>query len=111
MLPLYTRVAVSGNSLDASHSRVLKDTFIKLQQDGVRNIITDLSHCDICDDTGLGILLIGARLCRNAGGCMLLVLNGTYIKERIKEKELNRVLKIFSSFQEAVDYLEGVQNS
>ena len=111
MLPLYTRVAVSGNSLDASHSRVLKDTFIKLQQEGVKNIITDLSQCSSCNDTGLGILLIGARLCRNAGGCMLLILSGTYIAERIREKELDRVLKVFGSLQDAVDYLETVQNS
>ena len=102
----YTRVAVSGSILDASHSRVFKDTLLSLSQQGVKYLLADLSDVEGCDDNGLGVLLIGARLCRNAGGRLVTVISVPSVVARIDEKELRKVLTLFTNREEAEAYMQ-----
>ncbi len=108
ILSHYTRVAVSGSELDASHSRVLKEELLRLNQQGVKYLMVDLSEVTTIDDNGLGVLLIGARLCRNTGGRLVTVITSPSALARIAEKELAEVLTLFMRREEGETFLSAL---
>lgn len=108
ILTHYTRVAVSGSELDASHSRVFKEELLRLNQQGVKYLLADLSEVHLIDDNGLGVLLIGARLCRNAGGRLVTVITSPTALDRIEEKGLQEVLTLFTRREEGEGYISAL---
>jgi len=64
----FTSVQLLQTRLDAVIANRLKSELIILSGLGQRNIVLDLERCSYCDSSGLSVLLVGNRLCRNAGG-------------------------------------------
>ena len=82
----YTFVKVQDNRMDILLSSVLKEKlFSFVQDDGVKNIVLDLSKCIYCDSAGLSAILSIHRMCNNAGG--------TFIVTNIHE-DIDKLIKI-----------------
>lgn len=90
------------NSLMAPH---LKSELILMNTEGQRNIILDLSAVKYSDSSGLSSLLVGHRLCKNAGGSFIITGINEIISKLVVISQLENVLTIVPKVDEAVDLI------
>lgn len=108
------KVAIIGTKvekLDAIHAPELKSEILMLNKDGVKNIVIDLKDTRYIDSSGLSALLVGNRLCRDSNGSFVLCGLQDHVKKLISISQLETVLKITPTQEEAVDlvYMEEVE--
>jgi anti-sigma B factor antagonist len=83
----------------------LKAEFLLLHQENFKNIIVDLSEAQYCDSSGLSALLTGFRFCRDAGGTLILTGLQEHIRRLIAISQLDNMLNIVPTKNEAIDYI------
>jgi anti-anti-sigma factor len=106
-----TIVKTKVDKLDALQAPELKSELVMVNKSGVKNIILDMSETRYCDSSGLSAVLVANRLCRdNQGTFVLCGLQGT-VEKLITISQLDSVLKITPTVNEAVDlvYMEEVE--
>lgn len=97
--------------LDSLIAPELKSEFVLANKNGSKNLILDMSETRYCDSSGLSSILVANRLSRDSGGTFVLCgLQGTVAK-LITISQLDSVLKITPTLNEAVDlvYMEEVE--
>lgn len=94
--------------LDALQAPDLKGQLVLLAKSGTINIVLDLSESRYCDSSGLSAVLVGKRLCSDAGGSFVLCGLQPSVEKLISIAQLDRVLNIVPTVKEAVDmvYME-----
>jgi anti-sigma B factor antagonist len=104
-------ISTKVEKLDAIHAPELKSEIVMVNKDGAKNIIIDLSETRYIDSSGLSALLVGNRLCRDANGSFVLCGLQDNVKKLITISQLETVLKITPTKNEAVDlvYMEEVE--
>ncbi len=107
----YSILKLKDDKLNELISSDLKSQIVAMNQDGVRNIILDLSEVSYCDSSGLSAILIGNKLCKKAKGSFVLVGLKVNVKRIITISQLDKVLSIVPSISEATDliYMEEVE--
>lgn len=103
---LYAILIPEGKKLNSSNSADFKTEFIKLNYDGFRNILLDLKEVSFVDSSGLSAILVGNRLCNEARGTFVLVNVNPNVMQLLKISQLDSVLIILPSRQEAEDYIK-----
>jgi len=101
----YTLIRVTSEKLDNTISPVLKSQLVVLSSEGVKNIIIDLQIPRYCDSSGLSAILVANRLCNNAGGVFVLTQIQEPIRKLISISQLDAILNITDTMQEAIDLL------
>lgn len=89
--------------LDSSLAPTLKTELITLNAEGVKNIILDLSDVNYTDSSGLSSLLVGNRTYQQGGGIFILAALSEHTMKLIKISQLDGVLNILPTIEEAVD--------
>lgn len=90
--------------LDALHAPELKSEFVRLsKEDGCNRMILDLTGSLYCDSSGLSAVLIGNRLCRDAGGTFVLSGLQPAVERLVAISQLDKVLTIVPTAAEAFD--------
>ena len=89
--------------MDSSIAPSLKSEMITLHAEGVKNIILDLSEVKYTDSSGLSALLVGNRIFQEEGGIFVLSGLSDHTQKLIKISQLDSVLNILPSVEEAVD--------
>lgn len=89
--------------LDSSVAPGLKSELITLHAEGVRNIVLDLSEVKYTDSSGLSALLVGNRIMQEDGGVFVLAALSDHTSKLIKISQLDSVLNILPTVEEAVD--------
>ncbi|MDO7875691.1 STAS domain-containing protein [Hymenobacter sp. ASUV-10] len=99
----YTIITIDEKKLDTTVAPDLKSEFVKLNAEGINNLILDLSNVKYTDSSGLSSILIANRLCNSTGG--LLVLSGLqdHVMKLITISKLESVLHILPTVEEAID--------
>ena len=69
----YTLLRVESCRLDALLAPHLRSEFVLLNGQGATTIVLDMARCTHCDAAGLGEIQMGERLCRNAGGKLVIM--------------------------------------
>ncbi len=100
----YTLVSVFVPKLDATNSPELKALFVLLNKTSVANIVLDLSKSTYCDSSGLSAILIGNRLCKDAGGEFVLAGLQPNVRKLIEISQLHNVLKIVEKAEAAASH-------
>jgi anti-anti-sigma factor len=97
--------------LDALHAPELKGEIVLLNKDNHKNLIIDLSETRYIDSSGLSALLVANRLCRDLQGSFVLCGLQDNVKKLITISQLESVLKITPTLNEAIDlvYMEDVE--
>jgi anti-sigma B factor antagonist len=98
-----TIVKLGNEKLDATISSDLKALFVTLIQEGVKNIIFDMSSVRYSDSSGLSAILIGNRLCQEASGSFVLCTLSEHVFKLVRISQLDTVLSIVPTQEEAVD--------
>jgi anti-anti-sigma factor len=83
----------------------LKNEFQQLIDAGHRNIVLDVSAVKYSDSTGLSAILVGNRLCRNAGGMFVLCGVHDMVEKLIALSKLDTLLQIVPTPGEAIDVI------
>ncbi len=99
----YTLVTLQEEKLDASVAPDLKSELITMHAEGTSNLILDMSSVKYTDSSGLSALLVGNRIFREDGGMFVLCAMGEHVMKLIKISQLDSVLTILPTTEEAVD--------
>jgi anti-sigma B factor antagonist len=99
----YCQLKLHNEKLDSSVAPGLKSELITLHAEGVRNIILDLSDVKYTDSSGLSALLVGNRIVQEEGGIFVLASLSDHTTKLIKISQLDSVLNILPTIEEAVD--------
>lgn len=98
------------DKLDTTNAPDLKTKFVVLNNDGINNIIFDLSKTKYCDSSGLSAILVGNRTCKNSSGHFILCGLQKSVEKLIEISQLNRVLPIAQNEEEAKELLNKLQS-
>lgn len=101
----YAVLKVKVEKLDSQISPSLKSELVVLNADEFGNIIIDLSDTRYCDSSGLSAILVANRLCKNSGGSFVLCGLQRSVSKLISISQLDTILNITPTFEEAVDFL------
>lgn len=99
----YSILTLQEEKLDSPLSPALKSEFVTLNAEGIKNIIIDLSDVKYVDSSGLSALLVGNRIYNEDGGIFILSSLNDHVMKLIKISQLNNVLNILPSVEEAID--------
>ncbi len=99
----YTTIKLDEAKLDTHLAPQLKSEFVTLHAEGVKNIILDLSDVKYTDSSGLSALLVGNRTIQQNGGIFILSCLSDHVMKLIKISQLDGVLNIMPTVEEAVD--------
>lgn len=107
------QVTCNIENLNSVVSSELKTEFVVINKEGSKNIILDLSKAKYADSSGLSAVLLGNRLCRDAGGTFVLTGLNEHIAKLIEIAQLDRVLNITPTLSEAVDlvFMEEIERN
>ena len=101
----YTIIKLLAEKLDSNLAPSLKSELVVISTDGAKNIIIDLSDTRYCDSSGLSAILVANRLCKNANGSFVLCSIQEAVKKLISISQLDSILKITNTAEEAVNYI------
>jgi anti-anti-sigma factor len=81
----------------------LSRTVSELTESGRSRLVVDLSGTDFMDSSGLGALVASLKRARQAGGDLRLCCAGEQVQMVLQLTNLNRVLRVFDSVEDAAD--------
>lgn len=94
---------------DSTIAGFVKGEFtILLHTEDVRKLIIDLSEVDYCDSSGLSSILLAFRILQSNEGHIRLASPTKNVKTLIEISQLDRVLTICNTVNEAIKDLESV---
>ena len=106
--PSHTVIKVLSEKLDTVIAPSLKAELVLISGNGEKNMILDVSKCRYCDSSGLGSILVANRLCKNANGIFVLTSLSEAVERLVTISQLDTVLKITKTVEEAIAYIEKV---
>jgi len=89
--------------LDGGAAPQVKSEFVRINTDGQRNIVLDLSEVEEVDSSGLRSALMAHRMCKALGGIFILAHANPEITQLIEICKLDDVLVSVPTIQEAED--------
>ena len=101
----YTLIHVLNDRLDTNNAPDLKTELVRVNANGERNIILDVSQCGYCDSSGLSAILVANRLCEDSSGIFILTGLQPDVEQIIRISMLHTVLIIAKTIDEAEEIL------
>ena len=102
----YTIISVLVEKLDTHIAPAVKSELVLIAGNGEKNIIIDLKKARYCDSSGLSAILVANRLCKNANGIFVLTGLQTAVERLISISQLDTVLNITDSIENAVAFID-----
>ncbi len=100
---------ITEKRLDASIAGFLKgELTILLTQEEVNKLIIDMDDVEYCDSSGLSAILLAYRLLQANEGAIRIVSSQPSVRNLIKISQLNRILPVKDSVEEAVEELKNL---
>ncbi|MFW5762436.1 MAG: STAS domain-containing protein [Cyclobacteriaceae bacterium] len=99
----YYLFSLEEEKLDTTIAPDLKSEFVTASAEGVANMIVDLGKVKYIDSSGLSALLVGNRVFSDNNGAFIIAAPTEHVMKLIKISQLNNVLNILPTTEEAVD--------
>lgn len=80
----------------------LKSDLLILKNEGIINLVVDLTNVKYVDSSGLSAILTGNRMWKDSGSFVVTGIESPMVKKLIEISKLDTVLSIVSSLEEAV---------
>ena len=100
----HTVFTVQESNLNSVVAPELKSEFVLLANEGVQNLIVDLSLVEYIDSSGLSSILTANRLWKDLGSFILTGEMQPNVKRLITMSRLDSVLTIIPTVAESIDY-------
>ena len=106
-------VKVNSEKLNSINAPELKNNFVKLSSEDIKNVILDLSEVKFCDSSGLSAILVGNRVSKNSDGTFVVSGIKDMVEKLIQISQLDSILNITPTISEARDliFMDEVQRS
>ena len=101
----YTIFALNEENLNSIIAPLLKSEFIIYRNEGVNNLILDLSQVKFVDSSGLSSILTANRLWKGTGSFVITGVNHPSVQKLIEISRLDTVLEIIPTVQESIDFV------
>lgn len=100
----YAILKLNEENLNSLIAPDLKSEFIFLRNEGVRNLILDLSHVKYVDSSGLSSILTANRLWKDFGSFIVTGINHAPVQKLIEISRLETILNLVPSVQESIEF-------
>lgn len=101
----YTVLILEEDNLNTLLAPELKSQFVIMRNEGVQNLILDLSTVKFVDYSGLSAILTANRLWGGDGTFVLTGVEHTAVKKLIEISRVNTVLTILPTLSESIDFV------
>lgn len=101
----YTVFSLKEENLNSLIAPELKSEFVILANEGVANLILDLSDVRFVDSSGLSAILTANRLWKDLGSFVLTGLESNNVKKLIEISKLDSVLTLIPTVSESIDFV------
>lgn len=101
----YTVMELQEENLNSVVAPDLKSELVILSNEGVSNLILDLSQVKYVDSSGLSAILTGNRLWKSLGSFVLTGISHDPVRKLIEISRLDTVLTILPTVEESTDYI------
>lgn len=101
----YTVFSLKEANLNSSIAPDLKSEFVILSNEGIKNLIFDLSAVKYVDSSGLSAILTADRIWKKLGSFILTGLEHPDVRKLIEISRLNSVLTIIPTVSESIDFI------
>lgn len=98
-------LSVGEENLNSIVAPTLKSDLVILRNEGLENLVIDLSNVKYIDSSGLSAVLTGNRLWKDFGSFILVGVNHPAVKKLIEISRLDSVLTIIPTAEKAKDYV------
>ncbi len=102
---VYATLSLEEENLNSVIAPGLKSEFIFLSQEGIPNLILDMSGVKFVDSSGLSAILTAHRLWKDQGCFVLAGPLNPLVTKLIEISRLDSILIITPTVSEAVDYV------
>jgi anti-anti-sigma factor len=102
---VYSTLSLEEENLNSVIAPGLKSEFIFLNQEGIPNLILDMSGVKFVDSSGLSAILTAHRLWKDQGCFVLAGPLNPLVTKLIEISRLDSILIITPTVSEAVDYV------
>ena len=99
-------VTILAEKVDTNIAPDLKSEFVMIASKGEKNMLLDFSKCRYIDSSGLSAILVANRLCKNAGGILVLTGLQQAVERLIIISQLDNVLNIAYTMPKAIEMIE-----
>jgi anti-anti-sigma factor len=100
-----TIIRLQEDNLNSLLAPELKSALIIINNEGVPNIILDLSEVKYVDSSGLSAILTGNRMWKDVGSFILTGIVSPTVMKLLEISKLDSVLTLLPSVQESIDYI------
>lgn len=101
----YVVFSLKEETLNSVMAPDLKSEFVFLNNEGVRNLIFDVSDVKFIDSSGLSAVLTGNRLWKDLGSFVLTGVVHPSVKKLIEISRLDTILTIIPTLTESIEYV------
>ncbi len=103
---IYTLLKLDETNLNTLIAPDLKSQLFIIQNEGVKNVIFDLSAVEYVDSSGLSAILTGHRLWKDSGVFVVTGVKSDSVKQLIEISQLTSILNIVPTVEESVDFIK-----
>lgn len=97
---------LNEKKLDTNISGLVKgELILLLKVEGINKLVLDLSEVEACDSSGLSAIIVANRILNSNNGEFLLAAPTDKVLALIRVTQLDRVLKICKTVEEALSVL------
>lgn len=101
----YSILSLNEDNLNSLIAPNLKSEFVFLRNEGVRNLIFNLSDVKYVDSSGLSAILTANRIWSDYGTFIVTGIKHPSVEKLIKISRLDSILTLIPTLQEAIDYV------
>lgn len=101
----YTVFKIEEDNLNSLIAPNLKSEFVVLSNEGVDNLILDLSQVHFVDSSGLSAILTANRLWKAIGSFVVTGIDHPAVKKLIEISRLDTILSVIPTVSEAIDFI------
>lgn len=101
----YAVLTLDEDNLNSAIAPNLKSDFIIFNNEGIRNLILDLSGVKFVDSSGLSAILTAHRLWKDEGAFVVAGELQPMVKKLIEISRLETILVLIPNKEEAIDYI------
>ena len=101
----YSVIKPEEDNLNSAVAPQLKSEFVILANEGINNLILDLSGVKYVDSSGLSAILTARRLWSNLGTFVVTGIAHPAVKRLVEISKVDTVLTILPTMSEAVDFI------
>jgi anti-anti-sigma factor len=101
----YSVLKLEEENLNSLLAPDVKSEFVFLRNEGVKNLILDMSNVKYVDSSGLSAILTANRLWNNFGAFVITNVSHPAVEKLIEISRLQTILNIVPTLAESIDFV------